>query len=91
MLSCRQPFAACPSVQLGRCMLPMVALLIIVFESPGYAQTDSLFFVVTYIDVQSSADEHGSNFPAVSRPSFSQPGCGTLLRIALLDRVMLLA
>ena len=40
--------------------------------------------------IESRAHEHGSDFPGVSHLSFSQPGCERLLRIALLDRVMML-
>ena len=40
---------------------------------------------------QPRADERGSDFPGVGHPSFSQPGCEHILRIALLNRVMALA
>ena len=38
---------------------------------------------------QSGADERGSDFPGVSHPSFAQPCCEHILRIALLDRMIL--
>ena len=52
MLSVHKPLA----VYLGRCVLPVLALLMIMFEPAAPAQTsDAVFYVATYVDVQLSS------------------------------------
>src|SRR5438876_1162986 len=45
-----------PAVYLGRCVLPVLALLMIMVEPAAPAQTsDAVFYVATYVDVQLSS------------------------------------
>ena len=56
MLSVHKPLA----VYLGRCVLPVLALLMIMFEPAAPAQTsDAVFYVATYVDVQLSSKNLG--------------------------------
>ncbi len=56
MLSVHKPLA----VYLGRCVLPVLALLMIMFEPAAPAQTnDAVFYVATYVDVQPSSKNLG--------------------------------
>ncbi len=56
MLSVHKPLA----VYLGRCVLPVLALLMIMFEPAAPAQTsDAVFYVATYVDVQPSSKNQG--------------------------------
>src|SRR5439155_23068015 len=60
MLSVHKPLASASPVYPGQRVLPMLALLMIMFEPAAPAQTsDAAFYVATYVDVQLSSTNQG--------------------------------
>ena len=60
MMPVRQQLARATLVQLGRCVLPPLALVMIMFEPAAPAQTsDAIFYVATYVDVQPGSTNQG--------------------------------